>query len=43
MGVMEGGSMATPEEIVQRQLDSYNAKDLEAWLATYAQIACLLL
>lgn len=28
--------MATPEAIVQRQLDAYNAKDLEAWLATYA-------
>lgn len=28
--------MVTPEEIVQRQLDAYNAKNLEAWLGTYA-------
>ncbi|NRF67024.1 nuclear transport factor 2 family protein [Aquincola sp. S2] len=28
-----------PEVIVQRQLDAYNAKDLEAWLATYAEDA----
>jgi hypothetical protein len=27
--------MNTPEQIVQRQLDAYNAKDVEAWLATY--------
>lgn len=27
--------MSTPEQIVQRQLDAYNAKDVEAWLATY--------
>ena len=26
----------TPEQLVQRQLDAYNAKDVEAWLATYA-------
>jgi hypothetical protein len=26
----------TPEQIVQRQLDCYNAKDLEGLLATYA-------
>lgn len=25
-----------PAEIVQRQLDAYNAKNMEAWLATYA-------
>ena len=25
-----------PEAVVQRQLDAYNAKDLEAWLQTYA-------
>jgi hypothetical protein len=24
----------TPEEIVQRQLDAYNARNVEAWLAT---------
>jgi hypothetical protein len=28
--------LTTPEAIVQRQLDAYNAKDIEAWLATYA-------
>lgn len=28
-----------PETIVQRQLDAYNAKDLDAWLATYAEDA----
>lgn len=26
----------SPEVIVQRQLDAYNAKNLEAWLSTYA-------
>ncbi|MCG2583073.1 nuclear transport factor 2 family protein [Massilia sp. TS11] len=25
-----------PIAVVQRQLDAYNARDLEAWLATYA-------
>jgi putative hydrolase of HD superfamily len=25
-----------PTEVVQRQLDAYNAHDMEAWLATYA-------
>ncbi len=29
----------TPETVVQRQLDAYNAKDLGAWLATYAEDA----
>lgn len=24
-----------PEAVVQRQLDAYNARDLDAWLATY--------
>ncbi|MDB5972332.1 MAG: steroid delta-isomerase [Hydrocarboniphaga sp.] len=28
--------MTPAETIVQKQLDSYNARDLEAWLATYA-------
>ncbi|HEY8025526.1 MAG TPA: nuclear transport factor 2 family protein [Burkholderiaceae bacterium] len=28
-----------PETIVQQQLDAYNAKDLDAWLATYAEDA----
>lgn len=27
---------SSPEIVVQRQLDAYNAKDLDAWLATYA-------
>ena len=27
---------STPEQVVQRQLDAYNAKNLDAWLATYA-------
>ena len=26
----------SPEVVVQRQLDAYNAKNIEAWLATYA-------
>jgi hypothetical protein len=29
-----------PEAVVQRQLDAYNARDVEAWLATYAEDAC---
>ena len=28
--------MPAPETVVQRQLDAYNARDLGAWLATYA-------
>jgi hypothetical protein len=28
--------MDPPETVVQRQLDAYNAKDVEAWLSTYA-------
>jgi hypothetical protein len=31
--------MSTPESIVQRQLEAYNARDLSAWLATYASDA----
>ena len=27
---------ASPEVVVQRQLDAYNNKDLEEWLSTYA-------
>ena len=27
--------MSTPEQVVQRQLEAYNARDLDAWLATY--------
>jgi hypothetical protein len=26
----------SPEVVVQRQLDAYNAKSIDAWLATYA-------
>lgn len=26
----------TPEAVVQRQLEAFNARDLDAWLATYA-------
>lgn len=26
----------SPEIVVQRQLDAYNAKELDAWLSTYA-------
>lgn len=28
--------MANPEAVVQQQLDAYNARDLDAWLGTYA-------
>ncbi len=31
--------MLTPEEAAQRQLDAYNARDLEAFLDVYAQDA----
>ncbi len=30
---------AVLEAIVQRQLDAYNARDVDAWLATYAEDA----
>ena len=30
-------SAPTPESIVQRQLDAYNARDVEALMATYAE------
>lgn len=29
----------SPSVVVQRQLDAYNAKDLDAWLSTYAHDA----
>lgn len=29
----------TPEAVVARQLDAYNAKDIDAWLATYSNSA----
>ncbi|AZC39635.1 nuclear transport factor 2 family protein [Pseudomonas chlororaphis] len=28
------------QAVVQRQLEAYNRRDLEAWLATYAEDAC---
>ncbi|HEU4373111.1 MAG TPA: nuclear transport factor 2 family protein [Telluria sp.] len=28
--------MTTPEDLIQRQLDAYNARDIDALLATYA-------
>ncbi len=33
-------SSPNPEQVVQAQLDAYNARDLQAWLATYAEDAC---
>ena len=32
-------SFTSPEVVIQRQLDAYNAKDLVAWLSTYAEDA----
>jgi hypothetical protein len=32
-------SFTSPELVVQRQLDAYNAKDLNAWLSSYAETA----
>jgi putative hydrolase of HD superfamily len=32
-------SFPSPESVVQQQLDAYNARDLDAWLATYAEDA----
>ena len=29
-------TFTSPEVVVQRQLEAYNAKDLDAWLSTYA-------
>lgn len=31
--------MLSPAAVIQRQLDAYNARDLDAWLATYAEHA----
>ncbi|WP_323121271.1 nuclear transport factor 2 family protein [Burkholderia alba] len=31
----------TPAEVVNRQLDAYNARDVEAFAATYADDACI--
>lgn len=33
--------MPSPEQVVQAQLDAYNARDLDALLATYAADACM--
>ena len=32
-------AFTSPEVVVQRQLDAYNAKNLNAWLSTYAEDA----
>lgn len=32
-------SAITPVTVIQQQLDAYNAKDIEGWLATYAKDA----
>jgi hypothetical protein len=32
-------SFTSPEVVVQRQLDAYNAKNLDAWISTYAHDA----
>ena len=32
-------AFTSPEVVVQRQLDAYNAKSLSAWLSTYAEDA----
>jgi hypothetical protein len=32
-------TFTSPEVVVQRQLEAYNAKNLNAWLATYAEDA----
>lgn len=29
----------SPVAVIQKQLDAYNAKDIEGWLSTYAQEA----
>lgn len=29
-------TLNSPEVVIQRQLDAYNAKNIDAWLATYA-------
>jgi hypothetical protein len=31
--------MQTPESVVQKQLDAYNAREVDSWLATYADDA----
>ena len=35
-GVLKMNEFTSPQVVVQRQLDAYNAKNLDAWLATYA-------
>jgi hypothetical protein len=34
--------MKTPEELVQAQVDAYNARDLEAFLVVYAEQVVIL-
>ncbi len=36
---MNAQSNSSPEQVVQRQLDAYNAKDVDALMATYADDA----
>ena len=36
---MNAPSNSNPEQVVQRQLDAYNAKNLDALMATYAENA----
>lgn len=38
-GVTEMSAHLSPEAVVQRQFEAYNSKNLEAWLATYAEDA----
>jgi len=35
------GDAVSPTEVVQRQLDAYNAHDLQAFLATYSEAATI--
>jgi len=39
LGAVPAPEMPTPEAIVKTQLDAYNARDMEAFLATYADEA----
>jgi len=35
MTTLHKSTMSSPEQLIQRQLDAYNAKDVGAWLQTY--------
>lgn len=39
LALAAGVPMQTPEQVVQRQVEAYNARDLDAFLATYAPAA----